>query len=157
MDIVDISEQTITKTEKKNQEKATKKKNKEIKVASNRLRLSQNQNLQNLAKRECFKKRKKKKIKDDKEEQKQKKRVDNILKSIEKIKSEKNNKQVAKTDDLKPDKKLDENDKVKSVNLGEKLTISEKDAIRRQFYRCWIVPAGAKNIKDYKVSIRLKT
>jgi len=39
--------------------------------------------------------------------------------------------------------------------LGEKLTISEKDAIRRQFYRCWIVPAGAKNIKDYKVSIRL--
>ena len=72
------------------------------------------------------------------------------------MKSEKNNKQVAKTDDLKPDKQLDENDNDKSVNLGEKLTISEKDAIRRQFYRCWIVPAGAKNIKDYKVSVRLK-
>ena len=40
--------------------------------------------------------------------------------------------------------------------MGEKLTISEKDAIRRQFYRCWIVPAGAKNIKDYKVSLKLK-
>ena len=125
-------------------------------MASNRPRLSQNQNHQNLVEKDNAKKKKKEKIKDDKEEQKQKKRVDNILKSIEKIKSEKNNKQVAKTDDLKPDKKLDENDKDKSVNLGEKLTISEKDAIRRQFYRCWIVPAGAKNIKDYKVSIKLK-
>ena len=125
-------------------------------MASNHPRLSQNQNLQNLAKKENVTKKKKEKIKDDKEEQKQKKRVDNILKSIEKIKSEKNNKQVAKTDDLKPDKKLEENEKDKSVNLGEKLTISEKDAIRRQFYRCWIVPAGAKNIKDYKVSIKLK-
>ena len=125
-------------------------------MASNRPRLSQNQNLQNLVEKDNATKKKKEKIKDDKEEQKQKKRVDNILKSIEKIKSEKNNKQVAKTDDLKPDKKLDENDKDKSVNLGEKLTISEKDAIRRQFYRCWIVPAGAKNIKDYKVSIKLK-
>ena len=40
--------------------------------------------------------------------------------------------------------------------MGEKLTISEKDAIRRQFYKCWIVPAGAKNIKDFKVSLRLR-
>ena len=71
------------------------------------------------------------------------------------MKSEKN-KQVAKTDDLKQDKKLDENDKVRSVNLGEKLTISEKDAIRRQFYRCWIVPAGAKDLKDLIVSIKIK-
>ena len=40
--------------------------------------------------------------------------------------------------------------------MGEKLTISEKDAIRRQFYKCWIVPAGAKNIKDLKVSVKLR-
>ena len=45
--------------------------------------------------------------------------------------------------------------KIASSNIGEKLTISEKDAIRRQFYSCWIVPAGAKNIKNYKVSIKL--
>ena len=38
----------------------------------------------------------------------------------------------------------------------KKLTISEKDAIRRQFYRCWIVPAGAKNLKDLFVSIKIK-
>ena len=44
----------------------------------------------------------------------------------------------------------------KNLKLGEKLTISEKDAIRRQFYRCWIVPAGAKDIREYKVSILLR-
>ncbi|MAZ07865.1 MAG: hypothetical protein CMM99_05355 [Rickettsiales bacterium] len=45
---------------------------------------------------------------------------------------------------------------MKSLNLGEKLTISELDMIRKQFYDCWIVPAGAKNIKDLVVSIELK-
>ena len=44
----------------------------------------------------------------------------------------------------------------KNIKLGEKLTISEKDAIRRQFYQCWIVPAGAKDIREYKVSILLR-
>ena len=155
MDIVDISEQTITKTEKKNQEKATKKKEQRNKAGFQPPKVKSKPKPPEFSEKENVTKKKKEKIKDDKEEQKQKKRVDNILKSIEKIKSKKNNKQVAKTDDLKPDNELDENDKDNSVNLGEKLTISEKDAIRRQFYRCWIVPAGAKNIKDYKVSIRL--
>ena len=156
LDIVDISEQTITKTEKKNQEKATKKKEQRNKGGFQPPKVKSKPKPPEFSEKENVTKKKKEKIKDDKEEQKQKKRVDNILKSIEKMKSEKNNKQVAKTDDLKPDKQLDENENVKSVNFGEKLTISEKDAIRRQFYRCWIVPAGAKNIKDYKVSIKLK-
>ena len=45
---------------------------------------------------------------------------------------------------------------MEEVSLGEKLTISEKDAIRRQFYRCWIVSAGTKNLKDLFVSIKIK-
>ena len=45
---------------------------------------------------------------------------------------------------------------VREISLGEKLTISERDAIRRQFYRCWIVPAGAKNLKELVVSIKIK-
>tara|TARA_Y100000589_G_scaffold230861_1_gene218286 strand:- start:16 stop:795 length:780 start_codon:yes stop_codon:yes gene_type:complete len=155
LDIVDISEQTITKTEKKDQEVVTKKKEQRNKGGFQPPKVKSKPKPPEFAKKENVSKKKKEKIKDDKEEQKQKKRVDNILKSIEKIKSEKNNK-VAKTDDLKSEKEIEENDKEKSINLGEKLTISEKDAIRRQFYRCWIVPAGAKNIKDYKVSIRLK-
>ena len=50
----------------------------------------------------------------------------------------------------KEDQKIieDKEEDSKEISLGEKLTISEKDAIRRQFYRCWIVPAGAKNLKD---------
>ena len=101
-------------------------------------------------------KKKTKKNKDVSKEEKQKKRVDSILKSIEKIKSEKRLTKDKEVDDLANKKEIEENKNVKSVKLGEKLTISEKDAIRRQFYRCWIVPAGAKNIQDYKVSIKLK-
>ena len=51
--------------------------------------------------------------------------------------------------------KEEEIEEKKNVSLGEKLTISEKDAIRRQFYKCWIVPAGAKNLEDLVVSIKL--
>jgi len=77
------------------------------------------------------------------------------LKSIEKIKSEE---KVKKQIDEKDDKELieDKEEDLKEISLGEKLTISEKDAIRRQFYRCWIVPAGAKNLKDLFVSIKIK-
>ena len=71
------------------------------------------------------------------------------MKSIEKIKTEQS-KVKQKVEETKPLEK-----KIASSNIGEKLTISEEDAIRRQFYSCWIVPAGAKNIKNYKVSIKL--
>ena len=82
--------------------------------------------------------------------------MESILKSIEKVKSE--NRQKLKKDDKKiKEEEIKEDEKeVKSLNLGEKLTISELDMIRKQFYDCWIVPAGAKNIKDLVVSIELK-
>ena len=77
------------------------------------------------------------------------------MKSIEKIKSEE---KVKKQINEKDDKELieDKEEDLKEISLGEKLTISEKDAIRRQFYRCWIVPAGAKNLRDLFVSIKIK-
>jgi len=42
--------------------------------------------------------------------------------------------------------------------LGEKLTISEIDAIKRQIERCWLVPAaiGAKDVQKMSVQVRLK-
>jgi outer membrane biosynthesis protein TonB len=42
--------------------------------------------------------------------------------------------------------------------LGENLTISESDAIKRQIERCWLVPAaiGAKDIEEMMVQVRLK-
>ncbi len=156
LDIVDISDQTITKTDKNVQKKTQKKNKQQNQSGFQPPKVKSKPKPPEFSTKVKVSQKKKEKIKDNNEEQKQKKRVDNILKSIEKIKSENNNKQVSKTTDLEPNKKLDENDKVKRINFGEKLTISEKDAIRRQFYKCWIVPAGAKNIKDYTVSIKLK-
>ena len=78
--------------------------------------------------------------------------MDSILKSIEKIKKDSQN----QIDEKKDDEKIEDKEQTKEVRLGEKLTISEKDAIRRQFYRCWIVPAGAKDLKDLIVSIKIK-
>ena len=78
--------------------------------------------------------------------------MDSILKSIEKIKKDSQN----LIDEKKDDEKIEDKEEMKDVRLGEKLTISEKDAIRRQFYRCWIVPAGAKDLKDLIVSIKIK-
>jgi hypothetical protein len=87
------------------------------------------------------------------EKKTQKNRMQSILKSIEKIKSDNKN----LIDEDKKDEELnEEEEEIKQTSLGEKLTISEKDAIRRQFYRCWIVPAGAKNLKELVVSIRIR-
>lgn len=42
--------------------------------------------------------------------------------------------------------------------LGEKLSISEIDSIKRQVERCWLVPAaiGAKDVEEMLVQVRLK-
>ncbi len=156
LEIVDISDQTINKIENK---KAVKKEKKEKKNLSG----FQPPIIKSKPKPPEFKKKEEKKKvtkkqNDKSNEEKQKKRVDSILKSIEKIKSEKKltKEKEKEKEDLLDKKEITENKNLKSIKLGEKLTISEKDAIRRQFYRCWIVPAGAKNIKDYKVSIKLK-
>jgi len=80
-----------------------------------------------------------------------------ILKSIEKIKTQtKNINDKDKEDKKEDEKKQDDIKDVNNVSLGEKLTISELDMIKRQFYDCWIVPAGAKNLKNLIVSIQLK-
>ena len=104
--------------------------------------------------KEKQKKEKVKKIDESPQQKKEKKnRMDSILKSIEKIKKDN---QKTLEDEKKDDEKIEDKEEIKEVRLGEKLTISEKDAIRRQFYRCWIVPAGAKDLKKLVVSIRIK-
>ena len=80
--------------------------------------------------------------------------MESILKSIEKIKTQK--KVETKVEQKDDEKVIEEEKDIEEVSLGEKLTISEKDAIRRQFYRCWIVPAGAKDLKDLFVSVKIK-
>ena len=142
LDIVEISEKTVTK---KNTPKAQQKPKKNQSYTPPEV-LSRPKNPEFAKKKKVTKKEKE----NQQEKLKEKSKAESILKSIEKIKSQtvKKDKEIKKEDE-----KISE-DKV--TNLGEKLTISEKDAIRRQFYSCWIVPAGAKNIKDYKVSIKLR-
>ena len=82
--------------------------------------------------------KKKQEIKED--------RLSKILMSIENI--SKNNKKI----DLE-DKKETKN--VVSKISSEKVTISEKDLIRRQFASCWNPPSGSKNIDKLQVLIKL--
>tara|TARA_A100001015_G_scaffold317587_1_gene434987 strand:+ start:1767 stop:2516 length:750 start_codon:yes stop_codon:yes gene_type:complete len=95
-------------------------------------------------------KTKKKKVEEEvKENKKEKeKRLSSILKSIDKLKEEKK-----KNDQEKPILEPIEND---TLDLNEKLTISELDMIRRQFINCWNVPAGAKNIQNLQVLVKIK-
>lgn len=145
LDIVEISEKTVTK------QNIPKVQQKPKKIQS-----YSPPEVQSRPKNPEFSEEKKSKVAKEKTKQNDQKKIkeqskaESILKSIEKIKSQtkKNNKEIKK--------KVEKNSEEKVNNLGEKLTISEKDAIRRQFYSCWIVPAGAKNIKNYKVSIKLK-
>lgn len=154
LEIVDISDQTISKISTSKKNKVEKKNNSKKETGFQPPKIKSKPQPPEFKIKEKKKVKKKENLKDENKE-KQKKRVDNILKSIEKIKSENKNRKKNIGNQIKEKEIVEEKD-IKTVKLGEKLTISEEDAIKRQFYRCWIVPAGAKNIKDYKVSIKLK-
>lgn len=139
LDIIDISEKTVTAKERPSPPKKITKQTFSPPKALSKPKLPEFSDEKKIVKK-----------KNKKEEAKKiESKADSILKSIEKIKTEQS-KVKQKVEEAKPLEK-----KIASSNIGEKLTISEKDAIRRQFYSCWIVPAGAKNIKNYKVSIKL--
>ena len=150
LEIVDVSDETVNKTDK------VKKQNKKS-LSKNQFFLPPKPKSKPTPPEFALKEKKKKeKVKETEETPQQKKeninRMDSILKSIEKIKKDSQN----QIDEKKDDEKIEDKEETKEVRLGEKLTISEKDAIRRQFYRCWIVPAGAKDLKDLIVSIKIK-
>ena len=152
LDIVDISEKTVNKTEVKKKISSQKKKN--LRQTYSPPSPKSKPSPPEFALKEKKQEKIKKKDKESKEPQEDKNRLESILKSIEKIKTQKKvETKVEKKDD---EKVIEEEKDIEEVSLGEKLTISEKDAIRRQFYRCWIVPAGAKDLKDLFVSIKIK-
>ncbi len=150
LEIIDVSDETVNRTDKvKKKSKKSLSKNQfflppkpKSKPTPPDFSLKEKQKKEEIKKKEPIPEQKKEK----------KDRMDSILKSIEKIKKD-NQKSL---DEKKDDEKTEDKEETKEVRLGEKLTISEKDAIRRQFYRCWIVPAGAKDLKNLVVSIRIK-
>lgn len=69
----------------------------------------------------------------------------------------KNLAETKETPDGKGEMKLDEAVKPDGMQapLGQKLTISEEDALRQQLERCWNVPIGARDVENMVVDIRL--
>lgn len=56
----------------------------------------------------------------------------------------------AKKQDEAQEKKTSQN-----VPLGDRITIAEEDALRRQLERCWNVPIGARDIDRMNIEVRL--
>ena len=148
LDVIDISDKTQS-----NEKKLDIKKKSTVEKFSPPKPKSRPNNFSMKSNDKTIKNKEDKPIVEKKIDNSNKKRMENILKSIQKIKSKTNEEKL-----IENQKKIEqevENEDIK-VNLGEKLTISELDMIRKQFYECWIVPAGAKDLQNLVVSIQLK-
>ena len=93
---------------------------------------------------------KKKKIVKLKELKKKPNQLQSVLKSIEQVKKDfsdkkKNDKEKNKTDE-----------KVTPTKLGINLSISEVDAVRRHFEKCWNIPSGAREVGNLATEIKVR-
>ena len=93
---------------------------------------------------------KKKKVVKLKELKKKHNQLQSVLKSIEEIKRDFNDKKKKKKEDTESD------EKVTPTKLGINLSISEIDAVRRHFEKCWNIPSGAREVGDLATEIRVR-
>lgn len=90
--------------------------------------------------------------KQDKPKPKTKEEEDDFAVLMSKLKNEKSDeKPKEKPKDKKPDGATSKSD---NYNPTLPLSISERDAIRSQFVKCWRMPAGAKD--DYTLAVRIR-
>ena len=93
---------------------------------------------------------KKKKIVKLKELKKKPNQLQSVLKSIEQVKKD-------FSDKKKKDKEKNETDeKVTPTKLGMNLSISEVDAVRRHFEKCWNIPSGAREVGNLATEIKVR-
>ena len=93
---------------------------------------------------------KKKKIVKLKELKKKPNKLQSVLKSIEQVKKD-------FSDKKKKDKEKNETDeKVTPTKLGMNLSISEVDAVRRHFEKCWNIPSGAREVGNLATEIKVR-
>lgn len=79
--------------------------------------------------------------------------LQNVLKNIEKLKD------TPKPAPVKQEEGEDSDEPVVSnqpAALGQQLSISEMDALRRQIQQCWNVPVGARGIENMSVELYLE-
>ncbi|PPR35702.1 MAG: hypothetical protein CFH26_00397 [Alphaproteobacteria bacterium MarineAlpha6_Bin4] len=91
----------------------------------------------------------KKKIVKLKELKKKPNQLQSVLKSIEQIKRDFSEKK-------KEDKNKESKEKVTPTKLGINLSISEVDAIRRHFEKCWNIPSGAREAGNLATEIKVR-
>ena len=92
---------------------------------------------------------KKKKIIKLKDLKKRPNQLQSVLKSIEQVKKD--------FSDKKKEKEKTKNDeKVTPIKLGINLSISEIDAIRRHFEKCWNIPSGAREAGNLASEIKVR-
>jgi len=92
---------------------------------------------------------KKKKIVKLKDLKKRPNQLQSVLKSIEQVKKD--------FSDKKKEKEKTKNDeKVTPIKLGINLSISEIDAIRRHFEKCWNIPSGAREAGNLASEIKVR-
>ena len=93
---------------------------------------------------------KKKKIVKLKELKKKPNQLQSVLKSIEQVKKD-------FSDKKKKDKEKNKTDeKVTPTKLGINLSISEVDAVRRHFEKCWNIPSGAREVGNLATEIKVR-
>ena len=92
---------------------------------------------------------KKKKIVKLKELKKKPNQLQSVLKSIEQVKKD-------FSDKKKSTEKTESEDKVTPTKLGINLSISEIDAIRRHFEKCWNIPSGAREAGNLATEIKVR-
>lgn len=97
---------------------------------------------------------------EEKKEDKQKKVEDDleaVLKSVEQSAKNKTAEKSDKKREEKPAETASDNpSKSDNYNAELPLSMSEKDAIRSQFIKCWSVPAGAKDTANLVVTLRVQ-
>ena len=93
---------------------------------------------------------KKKKIVKLKELKKKPNQLQSVLKSIEQVKKD-------FSDKKKKDKEKNETDEKETpTKLGMNLSISEVDAVRRHFEKCWNIPSGAREVGNLATEIKVR-
>ena len=93
---------------------------------------------------------KKKKIVKLKDLKKRPNQLQSVLKSIEQVKKDFSDKRKKEKEKTKND------EKVTPIKLGINLSISEIDAIRRHFEKCWNIPSGAREAGNLASEIKVR-
>ena len=160
VEIINISDKTASpkinfkSNEKKDETKDNIYKDSKQEIYNEDKNITDNQEVVQLKEIKPKKVEKKKVINEVKEIKTKPNQLQSVLRSIDQIKediTEKKNKKDKKKSESKSEKQ-----EATPKKLGMTLTISEEDAIRRHFEKCWNVPSGAREAGNLAAEIKVR-